>query len=152
MTQTKNLHDAALEFCKATSREAPFSVPFLLTRKKEHLSGEDQEIRNTSGFVEGLKVCLQHTERTETNSEINSALPIPLKLYDEKGEHIVGQKSLTESALEKYQDMWDRMEDIQAEMEDIKQTTLIALDDLQTELTEIRLEAGGWLKVLESIS
>ncbi len=64
----------------------------------------------------------------------------------------MGQKSLTESALEKYQDMWDRMEDILTEMEEIKQTTLAALDDIQTELTEIRLEAGGWLKVLESIS
>ncbi len=97
-------------------------------------------------------MCLQHTERIETNGEINSALPIPLKFYDEKGEHIVEQKSIAASALEKYQDMWDRMEDILTEMEEIKQTTLIALDDLQTELTEIRLEAGGWLKVLESIS
>jgi len=150
--QTKNLHDAALEFRKATSRKAPFSVPFLLTRKKEHLFVEDQRSRNTSGFVKGFKVCLQHTERTETNSEINSALPIPLKLYDEEGEHIMEQKSLAASALDKYQDMWDRMEDIQTEMEEIKQTTLAALDDLQAELTEIRLEAGGWLKVLESIS
>ncbi len=62
------------------------------------------------------------------------------------------QKSFSETALEKYQDIWDRMEDILTEMEDIRQTTLVALDDLQTELTEIRLEAGGWLKVLESIS
>ncbi len=62
------------------------------------------------------------------------------------------QKSLAETALEKYQDIWDRMEDILTEIEDIRQSTLVELDDLQTELTEIRLEAGGWLKVLERIS
>ncbi len=98
---------------------------------------------------------LQHTERLETQARItggiSSAPKIPSEFYEE-GEHIVEQKSLAASALEKYQDMWDRMEDILTEMEEIKQTTLAALDDLQTELTEIRLEAGGWLKVLESIS
>ncbi len=97
-------------------------------------------------------MCLQHTERIETHGGINSALPIPSGFYDEEGEHIVEQKSLSETALEKYQDIWDRMEDILTEMEEIRQTTLVALDDIQTELTEIRLEAGGWLKVLESIS
>ncbi len=33
------------------------------------------------------------------------------------------QKLLAASALEKYQDMWDRMEDIMTEIEEIKQTT-----------------------------
>ncbi len=52
---------------------------------------------------------------------------------------------------QKYEDLWDDLTDLREGLQEIKQEFEEALGDAAAEITALRLKAGGYCKVVESL-